>query len=146
MAVERVVVEVHLRVEREQVAVVGDDERVDLDERRVGGDERLVDAPIISLTAWLTCGPCRPSAKASFRAWNGSQPDAGMHELLEDPLGRLLGDLLDLDAAVRADHHHRLARWRDRARGPDTARASICEPLLDEHALRRSARRGRSGR
>ena len=43
MAVERVVVEVHLRVEREQIAVLGDDERVDFDQRRVGRLERVVD-------------------------------------------------------------------------------------------------------
>src|SRR5439155_14686578 len=40
--VQRVVVEVHLRVERQQIAGLRDDERIDLDERRVGGDERFV--------------------------------------------------------------------------------------------------------
>ena len=34
--VERVVVEIHLGIEREQAAVVGHDERIDLDERGVG--------------------------------------------------------------------------------------------------------------
>ena len=43
VAEERVVVEVHLRVEREQVAVFGDDQRIDLEQRGVGGDERLVE-------------------------------------------------------------------------------------------------------
>ena len=45
MPEERVVVEGHLGVEREQVAAGGDDQRIDLDERRVGADERVVDAP-----------------------------------------------------------------------------------------------------
>ena len=44
MAVERVVVEVHLRVERQQAPVFGHDQRIDLDERGVGALERLVDA------------------------------------------------------------------------------------------------------
>ena len=43
MLVERVVVEGHLGVERDDVAALGDDQRVDLDHRRVGGDEGLVD-------------------------------------------------------------------------------------------------------
>src|SRR5688572_32400157 len=42
MPVERVVVEVHLRIEREQVAALGDNQRVDLQDRRIGGDERVV--------------------------------------------------------------------------------------------------------
>ena len=41
--VQRVVVEVHLRVERQQIAGGGDDQRVDFDERRVGGEKRLVE-------------------------------------------------------------------------------------------------------
>ena len=56
--------------------------------------------------ACATCGPCRPSANASFRAGYAGQADAGMDELLEDTIGRLFGDLLDLDAAVGTDHHH----------------------------------------
>ena len=43
VAVQRVVVEVHLRVEREQVAALGDDQRVDLEDRRVGRDEGVVE-------------------------------------------------------------------------------------------------------
>ena len=43
VAKERVVVEGDLRVEREQVAARGDDERVDFDHRRVGGDEGVVE-------------------------------------------------------------------------------------------------------
>ena len=41
--IQRVVVEVHLGVERQQIAALGDDERVDLEQRRVGRDERLVE-------------------------------------------------------------------------------------------------------
>ena len=57
VAVERVVVEVHLRVEREEAAVLGDDQRVDLDERGVGRLERVCRAPFISLPA---CADLRP--------------------------------------------------------------------------------------
>ncbi len=43
VAVERVAVERHLRVERLDAAVGEDDERVDLDEHRLFGDERVVE-------------------------------------------------------------------------------------------------------
>ncbi len=44
VAEERVVVEVHLGVERQHRPLVGDHQRVHLDERRVGGEARLVEA------------------------------------------------------------------------------------------------------
>ena len=43
VAEERVVVEVHLGVEREQLARLGDDQRVDLEQARVELDERAVE-------------------------------------------------------------------------------------------------------
>ena len=57
-----------------------------------------------------------------------------MDELLEDLLGRLFGDLLDLDAAFLADHQHEpLARAIE-----DDAEVELAldlQPLLDQHAL-----------
>ena len=44
MAEERVVVEVDLRVERKQLVVLRRDEGIDLEQRRIGFDERLVQA------------------------------------------------------------------------------------------------------
>ena len=44
VAEQRVVVEVHLGVERDHVARAGDDQRVDLDQRAVELDEGLVEA------------------------------------------------------------------------------------------------------
>ena len=44
MAEQRVVVEVDLGVEREQLAVLGRDEGIDLDQRGVRLDESLVEA------------------------------------------------------------------------------------------------------
>ena len=57
MAVERVVVEVHLRVEREQVAVFGDDERVDLESEASVADERVVERRSSASPALPTCAP-----------------------------------------------------------------------------------------
>jgi len=64
---ERVVVEVHLRVEREHVAVGRGDERVDLDEARIGGLEGLVDAEH-QLRGLVDERRVDPDAKASCRA------------------------------------------------------------------------------
>ena len=75
----------------------------------------------------------RPSANASLRAWNGREPDGRIDELLEDPLGRFGGDLLDLHAAVRARHHTgcSLDAIDDEA---EVQLALDLQPLLDEHA------------
>ena len=59
-----------------------------------------------------------------------------MDELLEDALGRLLGDLLDLHAAVRADHQHG-PLGRAIEHDAEIELALDLQPLLDEHALRR---------
>src|SRR3546814_6030923 len=42
VAIERVVIEVHLRVERHHLSRAGHDQRVDLDDRGIQLDERLV--------------------------------------------------------------------------------------------------------
>src|ERR1035438_9225455 len=44
MAEECVVIEVDLRIEREELVVLGGDEGIDLQQRRVGIDESLVEA------------------------------------------------------------------------------------------------------
>ena len=57
-----------------------------------------------------------------------------MDELLDDPLGRFVRDLLDVDATVLARHQHRPLRGaiEDDA---EIELAGDAEPLLDEHAL-----------
>ena len=107
--IERVVVERHLRVEREQVAGRGDDQRIDFEQRRVGRDERLVErrhhldglADLVARQAEL---------KRELPRLERLQPERRIDGRLEDAIGRLFGDLLDLDAAIRADHQHRRAR------------------------------------
>jgi len=68
MAKERVVVEVDLRVEGEDVARLRDQEGVDLDERRVGALEGAVEGEHEGLGLFTTSGG-RPRPKASLRAW-----------------------------------------------------------------------------
>ncbi len=103
VAIQRVVVEVHLRVEREQVAGLGDDERVDLENRRVGRDEGVVERQH-HLDALLERIAAQAEREAELLRLERLQADAWIDEDLVDLLGMLFGDLLDLDAALFADH------------------------------------------
>ena len=109
MAEERVVVKVDLRVEGEQLVVLGGDEGIDFDQRGVRIDDRLVQAleeahRLINLRGLqaqregqLACLPC---AKAHCR----------VDRLLEDGLRRFSRDLFNLHAAGLRSHKHQLAR------------------------------------
>ena len=71
-----IAVEADLGVEHQQPALVVDRQRIDLDLRRIGAEERLVEAPSTVL-ACLTRSPDRPSAAATARPWCGISPVAG---------------------------------------------------------------------
>ena len=129
----RVVVEVHLRVERQQVAFAGHDERVDLDQRRIGGLEGLVDRRH-QLHGLAHGGPFEAQLERQLLRLERLEAGRRVDVLLEDELGRLFRDLLDLHAAGRAGHHDGpLGRAVD-----DEAEVQFAgdrQPLLHEHAL-----------
>ena len=56
------------------------------------------------MTPFLSESPLRPSANAEPLRLERLQADRGIDEDLVDLLGMLFGDLLDLDAALFADH------------------------------------------
>ena len=108
MPEERVVVDGELRVERLHLAVGSHDQRVDLAEHRVELDERAVEllddrrdllllARILDACA-VDEAPRDPRLEALERI--DVEPD--------ERVGVLLGDLLDLDAALRREHEERL--------------------------------------
>ena len=109
MAEQRVVVERDLRVERAQLALGRDDQRVDLDEHRVLGHERLVEL-----------GEHRSGRADEVLRDAGVEREAPAVEVLEaeqrvdvqrrDRLRVLLGDRLDVHAALRREHHERRLR------------------------------------
>ena len=69
VAEQRVVVEVELGIDRQQLAVLGDHQRIDLGQRRIGLHERLGE---IQPSSWRLRRPClslKPSLYASSRAW-----------------------------------------------------------------------------
>ena len=127
MAVNRVVVEIDLGVEREQIAALGDNQRVDLQDRRVGGDEGGVERHH-HLDALLQAIAAQAEREAKLLRLEWLQADAGVDEHLVDLLRRLFGDLLNLDAALLADHED------DALRGAIHHQAEI-QLLVDGQAL-----------
>ena len=101
-----VVVERDLGVERGDPAVGGDDQRVDLDEHRLLGDERVVElgqqraerADDVGVDAGLERQPARVEV---LEAEQRVDVQAG------DRVRVALGDLLDVHAALRGEHHQR---------------------------------------
>ena len=101
MAETRVVVERHLRVERVHLPVGREDQRVDLHEVGVAVDEQRVelqqdvDRAVGRLRVELRRLDPRPALRLA-------QPVDRIDLDARERVGALLGDLLDLDAALRA--------------------------------------------
>ena len=134
MPVERVVVEVHLGVEREQAAVFGDDERIDLDERRVGRVERLVERRH-QLAGLRDLRACR--ARARTRACASGTPESptpGWMNSLKMRSGVSCATFsistppswLTISTGFSVARSRTMPRYSSRLIG---------KPLLDEHAL-----------
>ena len=98
VAVERVVVEGDLGVERQQVAALGQDQRVDLDHRGVGLDERLVDG-VEQLHQLVRRSGAQPHAERQLARLERHDAGAGVDVLAQDLLRLLRGHFLDVHAA-----------------------------------------------
>ena len=139
VAVDRVVVDAHLGVERDHPPVLGQHERVDLHEHRVEAHERLVErAEDLRPRRRRPPRRCRPGRRASGASW-GWKPDEGVDVPAGERLGLGAGDLLDVHAAHRRQHRQRLlggAVERDRGvvlagrspRPPRSTAAAPCGP------------------
>jgi len=128
---EAVVVEAHLGVEGDHRLVCRDDQRVDLGERRVALDEGAIQGTDERhrLARHLAR---QPEAERQPPRLKGLQADRGIHDLAQDLLRRAGRDLLDLDAALGARHHH------DAPGSPVNDHTEVelprdGEALLDEH-------------
>jgi hypothetical protein len=108
VAEEGVVVDVHLGVEGEDAAVLRDDERVDLCERRIAGDEGVVERGH-ELRRGLHQATGEAEGEAEFAGEVLLETGDGIDGDAVDGLRGLCGDLLDLHAAGGAGHHHRAA-------------------------------------
>ena len=141
LAIQRVVVEAHLGVEREHVVIARDDERIDLEQRRIRRDERVVHG------THEACGlghgaPGESETVCQAPCLVGSQPQSWMNRLLEDQFRRLSRNGFDLDAALPTGHHDRPTR-RTVEHEAEIELVDDVEPLLDERA--RDAPPGRPG-
>jgi hypothetical protein len=108
MAVEGVVVHRELRVERLHLAGRGDDQRVDLAEHRVAGDERLVQPSDQGDDLLLLGRVVDASAEAEPARLVGLEPDERVDVEPGESLRARLRDLLDVDAALGRQHEERL--------------------------------------
>ncbi len=102
--VERVVVEVHLGIQRNHVTVAGEDQRIDFRERRVGFPECLVQA--FQDRARLRYASLRnPDHARQVVSLRIGQALLRVDEYLVDFLRRVRRDLFDVHAAFRGGHH-----------------------------------------
>ena len=107
VAEHRVVVEVELGVEGEDLPLVGHDQGVDLGERGVGLQEEL-DERLQELLAVLGGFAFQAERLADLAGLEVGQADAHVDRLAVDLLGGLVGDDLDVDppsvVAIRTGH------------------------------------------
>src|SRR5207247_9853107 len=132
-----VIVEAHLHVEGENLAVLGDDERVDLYHGGVELPERPVGAQndrdsLVDL--WR--GELEPERELA--ALERPDADRRLDDLPQDRLGLALGDLLDLHPAVRMRHDDDALALAVEDE-TDVQLALDRQGLLDEQAVHRQA-------
>src|SRR5690606_41645126 len=100
----RVLFVVRLRCEREASAVLGDDQRIDLDEARVAFAEKLDElAQEIAKLLLLLAVEAEPEAELARLVVLEAR--GGMERERQDLLGRLRSHLFDVHAARRRSHH-----------------------------------------
>ncbi len=113
LTIQRVVLDVDLRVERDDLALARDDERVDLDEARVALVKQLHElGEQLRELRLLLLAELEPEREPPCLV--ARQPARRVQRDREDLLGSLLGDLLDVHAAgARGDDRDALGRAVD---------------------------------
>ena len=106
LPVERVVVDVELRVTCEQRTVGLDEERIDLDQRRVGLHVDVVEA-LRDVGHGVALFGRYAGLEAERARLVGKEAEHRVGPAARDLLGRARGDLLDVHTADRREHHHR---------------------------------------
>ena len=108
MAEQRVVVEVDLGVEREQPPVGRRDKRIDLEQRSVRIEERLVEAGQ-KLHRGIDLLRAQPQLERDLARLKRLEAHARIDVLLQNRIRIFRRDLLNLHPARRRRHEHRLA-------------------------------------
>ena len=121
MTEDRVVVEVDLAVEREELVVLGGDEGIDLQQRSVRIDVSLV-KPDHELHRFIDLRWLQSEREGKLARLIGLEADRRVDISLLDSRRILRRDLFNLHAAGLRRHEDQLARLRDPARCRDRAR------------------------
>jgi hypothetical protein len=132
-ALDLVVVDHHLRVDGDDLALRRDDERVDLGERAPVLDERLVEL-LHDLARRARLLRVLVQEEAELLRLEGEKTVARVDAEVLDLLGRRRGDFLDVDAAGGADHEDGLL-GRAVDDDPDVRLGADVGGLGDEHLL-----------
>ena len=98
MPVERVGVEIHLRIEAQQLAVPGHNQRIDLEQAHILVDEQPVDvADHLHALADLAAGEAE--REGDLTAMEREVAGCRIDRQRDDFVRRVVGDLLDIHAA-----------------------------------------------
>src|SRR5262245_7702560 len=110
MSVKRVVVEIEFRIEGENLAVFGDDQRIDFNHRAIATDESPIQCvEQFGRTARLRM--LKPKLFRELARLKRLQPGKKIDRFANNFLRRLCGDALDVDAALRASHNQWRRSW-----------------------------------
>src|ERR1700691_2243844 len=109
MAEERVVVEVDLGVEREELVVLCGDEGIDLEERRIGVDEGAIEA-LEEADRLADLRGLEAEREGELARLPCPESNGGIDRLFENGSGSFRGDFFDLHAAGLRGHENQLAR------------------------------------
>ncbi len=107
MAVQGVVIKAHLRVNRLPLAVFREDERVDLDQRRVFLDIGVIQCRR-DLREPVDLGRWQPEREGNFPGLVGVKPEPGIGLPFHDLVRPIAGNFLDIHATFGAGHHQHL--------------------------------------
>ncbi len=131
MAEQRVVVEAHLRVERQQLARAGDDQRIDFQQAAILGDEQPAEFFQKPVGRFRARGIQR-QMRRQLADLKALQASIGPEWLLENSLGRVGRHVLDVHAPfARHDQHRSRGRAIDHQAQIQFARNVAS--FLDEH-------------
>ena len=108
MAEERIVIERQFGVEREQPAIGGSNKRIDLDERSVSVEERLIKIGK-KLHGGIDLLRIKPECKSHLARLKRFQTHARIDVLLQNGIGSLRSHLFDIHSAGGRCHEHGLA-------------------------------------
>src|SRR5438552_4061785 len=144
MPVERIVIEVHFRVQRVDFVVAGDEEGIDFGKRRVHVFKRLVQADH-ELRRIVNQLRSQTQTKSKPARLKGLDPESGFDVFLQDEIGTFGSNFFDVHTAGRRSHEYGFSYLAIDHDSKVKLFADI-ESFLDKDLLHPPAFRSRLGR